>query len=204
MGICRALCFTFCLILIAGIDSIAQLRSGTYSDGLNIVFNHNNKSLKGYYYAEGGYDEKTQRALFSCGFYFLSTPVSSTTYNLKTFWPGDKSADTILGTLVLIDSSSFNIKLNEEHGGCWNVFHFADSLVKFELSEKKNWMDIRYVIEDKIYFRAAADEKQIQQAYLVKNDIVYIEKQIKDWVFCSYIGTEKNTKGWLKLSELNP
>ena len=41
-----------------------------------------------------------------------------------------------------------------------------------------------------------------KKKYIIKGDIVYVEKIEGDWALCSYFG-KKTTKGWLKVADLN-
>ncbi len=190
------------LILTSG-NSFSQLNSGVYNQSFNIVSDKFENKIKGYYYEENGYDEATKNPRFSCGFYFITTESSNNEYKIKTFWPGENLGDTILGQIIILDSNNFMIKLETEHGGCWNVNHFADSLRKYELDQVKNWIDIKYVTKEKINFYETPDENKRRKAFLLKKDIVYVEKKEGNWLYCIYYGEKSNTKGWLKVDDLN-
>ena len=103
---------------------------------------------------------------------------------------------------MIISNKKIKINLPKEHGGCWNVEHFADEPVDFTLDKSESWIEIRYANIDKVHFYSEKTEVTMQKAYLVKGDIVYIEKIDGNWAFCSY-RAKKTTKGWIKLSELN-
>ena len=197
------LVLSFFLLLTTSSNSFSQLKSGVYDDWFNIVSDTIENKIKGYFYAESGYDEITKNSRFSCGFYFITTESSKNEYKIKTFWPGESFEDTIFGKIIVLDSNNFNIKLDSEHGGCWNVNHFADSLSNYELTQEKNWLDIKYVIHEKINFYETPDDKKKRKAFIIKKDVVYVEKKEGNWVYCVYYGEKTITKGWLKTIDLN-
>ena len=191
-----------CLLLFSPTFCFTQLKSGIYSNELSIIYNDSTKQIKGYYFAESGYDELTKTPRFSCGFYFVSHKVNGNKIAIKSYWPTGTS-DTIMGELFIIDSTQFLLKLESEHGGCWNVTHFADTLEQFELTESKNWIDVRWVKLEKSNFHEEPNANKKQKAYLLEGDLVYIEKKEGDWVYCIYYGEKTTTKGWLKIDDLN-
>lgn len=191
------------ILLVSNLFS--QLKTGIYNDWLNIVYDNSSNNIKGYFQAESGYDEQTKNSKFYCEFYFYSTESIDHQFKIKSFWQGDSGnlEDTIYGKIIVTSPTSFSIKLDSEHGGCWNVNHFADTLTIYELSEKKNWIDIRYCTKDKIYFFDDSNAYKKRKAFIIKGDLVYIEKQENNWVYCTYFGEKINTTGWLKLEDLN-
>jgi len=100
------------------------------------------------------------------------------------------------------DSISILIKLPEEHDGCGNVIHFADGFVNFNFIKKTNWLKIRYIDIDKSFFYRDKNEISKQKAYLIKGNLVYIDKIDNDWVHCRFYG-KSITEGWMKKETLN-
>ena len=96
----------------------------------------------------------------------------------------------------------YNIKLPEEHGGCWNVQHFADEQVKFSLQKQSAWTQIRFITTDKAWFYSDMSIDKKQKTYVVKNDFVCIDKIERDWAYCTYYG-KTITKGWIRIADLN-
>ena len=90
----------------------------------------------------------------------------------------------------------------EDHGGCWNVQHFADEHVKFDLEKQNAWCQIRYVTTNKTYFYSNNSFEKKKKYYLIKNDIVFIEKILNDWAYCSFNG-KTIIKGWIRIADLN-
>lgn len=170
--------------------------SGDYDFELKLAFNSNTKKVTGYYENSTGEDNQ-----FSCIFY-IEGIVSGNQFKIQTYFPNDKSEDLIEGTMEIVNSKFVKIKLPEEHGGCWNVEHFADKPVDFELNKKANWIQISYIIKEKSYFFKEKNEGTKMKSYLVKNDFVCVEKIEKEWAYCSYLG-KRITKGWIKVKDLN-
>lgn len=183
--------------------SFAQeiIAPGEYDDGLKLAYDSNLHKITGYYESYTGWDEQTKNPRFSCIFYFEGT-VTGTSAKLNTFYPTDKSNDLIQGTMAILNAKSVQIKLSEEHGGCWNVQHFTDEPVQFDLQLQTHWTQIRYVEAAKIYFYNSPNDMEKLPAYIIKGDVVCIEKIEKDWAYCYYFG-EKITKGWIKTEGLN-
>jgi hypothetical protein len=192
----------FFLLLISNGTFAQQLISGDYDSESKLAFDPISKMVTGYYASYTGLDEKTQRPLFSCIFY-IEGKVKSKKFAIKTYFPDNKNDDIIVGTLEIINSKSYKIKLPEEHGGCWNVQHFADEPVSFELNKKANWIQIRYVNKQKSYFYSGKSVSEKTKSYLVNGDFVCIEKIEQDWAFCIYFREETSKKGWIKMDDLN-
>ncbi|HWJ26164.1 MAG TPA: hypothetical protein VNS32_06455 [Flavisolibacter sp.] len=178
-----------------------QIISGNYDDGLKLSYDSVSKKITGYFEDYSGSDEQTNNPRFSCTFY-LEGVVSGQRFTIKTYYPADKKDDLILGTMEIATNKKVSIKLPKEHGGCWNVQHFADRLVSFSLERSQTWMQIRYVNTAKAYFYSDNSEDKRLKSYLVIGNFVCIEKIEGSWAYCTYIG-KKTTKGWLKLSDLN-
>jgi hypothetical protein len=124
------------------------------------------------------------------------------TKKVKSYSPLDKEADLINGEIKLINLNTIAIKLQDEHGGCWNVQPFKDEFVTFSLYQKKNWIEIRYINTPKSYFYKNKTEESKQKSYLVKGDIIYIDKIEDKWIHCIY-KANKTVSGWIKIDTLN-
>ena len=190
-------------LLIFSTISLGQqiIKSGEYDNGLRLAYDNNSKKITGYFESYTGWDDETKTSRFSCIFYIEGNIIGQKAL-IKTYYPEDKNEDTIEGYLEITNNTTVNIKLPEEHGGCWNVQHFADKPEKFELEKNSNWIQIRYVNANKSYFYKEKSSEKKLKSYLIKGDIVFIEKLESEWAFCSYFG-KKTTKAWLKVSDLN-
>jgi len=175
--------------------------SGEYQSGLKLAFDSKAKKLTGYYENDTGWDEETKRPKFSCIFY-LGATVTGNTFSVLTYYPQSKSEDTISGFAEIVNDSTVKIKLPQEHGGCWNVQHFADEPVKFDIEKKADWTQVKYVTVEKTFFYSEKSNDKKLKAYLVKNNFVCINKTERDWAYSTYYGKEIVT-GWIKTSDLN-
>ncbi len=183
-------------------SSLAQvICSGQYDIGLTIAYDAQTHQLTGYYENGTGWDEETNSPKFSCIFYLAGTVINNQA-NILTYYPRNQSAEQITGTIDIISNTTLSIKLPTEHGGCWNVQHFADSPIAFNLTTKSTWTQIRYVHVAKTFFYTTPSILQKQKAYLLQNDMVCIDKTVGEWAYCSYYG-DKLTKGWIKIADLN-
>lgn len=177
------------------------IQSGEYGFGLKLAFDSKTNKLTGYFENYKGWDEETNNHKFSCIFY-LEGLVAKNKFGVLTYYPENKSKDTISGQLEIINNETIKIKLPYEHGGCWNVQHFADEPVSFDIEKKTEWIQIKYVVKNKAYFYSGKSENKKQKTYLVKNDFVCIDKTEGDWTHCTFYG-KRITKGWIKTADLN-
>lgn len=188
-------------LLLSGTTFGQTITSGKYEPSLQLAFNSKTKKLTGYFKESTGWDEATKSPRFSCSFY-IEGAVENREFNISTYYPGDKKDDTIAGIIKALDKNRLEIKLQNDHGGCWNVQPFSDKPVEFKLGKKKPWIEIRYVTANKTHFYSKKSPTTKRKAYLVKNDLVYIEKIESNWAYCRYFG-KRVTKGWIKISDLN-
>jgi len=138
-----------------------KIKTGEYDSGLKLAYDNKTNVLTGYFESYTGLDEATNNPKFSCIFYITGS-IEGNIFKIKTYYPSDKLDNAIFGTLELTDNKTIKIKLPEEHGGCWNVQHFADEPVEFTLVKDLVWVQIRYVTTPKTYFYSdkSLDKKQ--------------------------------------------
>ncbi len=191
----------FILLLLTFSIGFSQIKSGEYAMGLNIAYNPENKLVTGYYENFTGFDEETGNPKFSCIFY-LHGFYKNGKIIVTSYYPIDKLEDEIKGELQIIDINKIKIKLSEEHGGCWNVEHFANDFVNFDFKTIKNWKEIRYIDCNKAYFYGDKKENTKKKSFLIKGDVVYIDKIENNWIHCQFHG-KKITEGWLKQKTVN-
>jgi hypothetical protein len=178
-----------------------HIYSGDYSYGLKLSFDSTTKMVTGYFENYTGWDYESKNPKFSCIFY-IEGIVTGQQFNIKTYYPAYKEDDLIKGTIEIVSSKNLKIKLNEEHGGCWNVHHFADEPAEFTIKKNHEWIQVRYLDVDKAFFHSGKYQSKRLKSYLVKGDFVCLERIEQDWAYCTSFG-KKMKKGWLKLSELN-
>lgn len=174
--------------------------AGEYDSGLKLAYDSKTKKLTGYFENYTGWDEETNNPKFSCIFYIQGT-ITSNQFTVNTYYPNDTS-DIIKGNIQIINNTTASIKLPEEHGGCWNVQHFADTQVKFSLEKQTTWTQIRFITTNRSYFYSNKSIGKKQKSYLVKNNFVCIDKIEDDWAYCTYYG-KVITKGWIRTADLN-
>lgn len=173
--------------------------SGDYGD-LSLAFDPVQKTVTGHYESYTGYDEATKQPRFSCIFY-LEGKVERNSATVTTYYPGEKNEDAIQGTLKLLGAGKATLQLATDHGGCWNVQSFT-SPIEFTLAKKENWIASKFSQQDKLYFYSEKNEAKKLRSYIIKGNIVFIEKIEGDWAFCKYYG-KVVTAGWMKVSGLN-
>lgn len=189
-----------CILLLQNFLVNAQLETGIYDNGLKLAFNPSTNVITGIFENYSGYDNKTGDPAFSCIFYIHGLLKDSTS-RIETYFPLDKKDDLVIGKIKLIAKDKISIKLDDEHGGCWNVMSF-DDFTNFKLRENKIWIEIRYIAIEKAFFHSEKDQSTKRKAYVLKGDLVFIDKIDSEWVHCSYHGKTVTT-GWLKPNSVN-
>lgn len=197
----KSLLTTIVLVWLTNISFGQAIKSGEYDSGLKLAFDSKTKKLTGYFESYTGWDEETKNPKFSCIFY-IEGIVDRSKFKVLTYYPEYKLEDTISGQIDIINDSTLKIKLPSEHGGCWNVRHFAVEPVSFYIEKKTEWTQIKYVIKNKAYIYSEKSAYKKQRAYLVKNDFVFVAKTEGDWTYCTFYGKRK-TKAWIKTEDLN-
>lgn len=182
--------------------------SGEYDDGLKIAYNPQTAQVTGYFEMDRG--EGTDGPQFSCGFYIEGKLSGDSTIDIKTYFPPnasipDTSGDLIKGTLRVKKHNELFVLLPEDHGGCQMAGQsFKDSTASFSLAEKKHWIAIQFVKNDKAFFYSDTQESSQRKAYLVKGDVIYVTRMKDNWLYAAYAGKNgKEIKGWLKADDLN-
>ncbi|MBL7925102.1 MAG: hypothetical protein JNL88_12950 [Bacteroidia bacterium] len=176
------------------------IASGEYDAGLKLAYDSTNHTLTGYYESYTGWDEASGQAKFSCIFY-IRCMVTGRLFTVDTYYPNDPD-NLIQGQVQMINDTTLGLQLHQEHGGCWNVQHFADEPVEFRLEKRTVWKQIRYIVTDKAYFYSDPSLAKKQKSYLVKNDVVCIDQITDEWAHCTFYG-QATSKGWIRITDLN-
>ncbi len=71
-----------------------------------------------------------------------------------------------------------------------------------KLGEKTNFIQLRFVENSKAYFHSTKSTSSKRRAYVIKGDILRVEKTEGEWAYCSFTA-KTTTKGWIKVSDLN-
>ena len=170
---------------------------------MKLAYDPGKKLVSGFFEQYTGLDEERGTPRFSCIFY-LEGALQGDSAFIHTYFPGNKEQDLINGTIKFLAEKQISIQLQEDHGGCWNVQPFRYKPVTDLLEKSTNWIQIRYVIAPKVYFFSDKNLTQKQKAYLLKDDIVYIESIEGTRAYCTYFGEKQNTTGWIEIKNLNP
>jgi hypothetical protein len=120
---------------------------------------------------------------------------------VESYFPGIEN-DKILGQLSAPAPTRLLISLKKEHGGCRNVWHFADqNPADFDLIKAYPWQSVRIVRAAKAYFYDSPQTEHHRKAYLVKSDGVGVRSQKNGWLEGDYTSNEKPVSGWMKESD---
>jgi hypothetical protein len=179
----------------------ATLHSGE-GEGLLLAVDPDSGTLTGYFEMYGGEDEDSGGPRFSCVFFLRGRIEGSPPYAIATWYPEPSPQAPIAGTITPT-ADGVEIHLAQEHGGCWNVEHFADAAPARIALEHGPWRAIRVVAADKAYFHDAADAATRRQAYVTEHDAVRVHALAEGWVDAEYVGEDgRATRGWLREADL--
>jgi hypothetical protein len=178
-----------------------SLETGVYSDGLMIGFDPATQIIRGYY---GG---RTGRGHFTCIFY-LRGRLRGATAHVSTYFPETPVGDLIKGELMAKGSGRIRLALDSEHGGCWNVQHFADAdqPADARLYIARPWTSVAVVRRDRAYLFDAPDNPAHRRAYVVRGDGVGVRATRPGWLQVEFIGQDEKriTSGWIRRSDVYP
>lgn len=91
------------------------------------------------------------------------------------------------------------IALQSEHGGCWNVMHFADAEpAVFSRREPGTWTEVRVVASERAHFFAQPRDSSVERAYAVRGDAVVVLSAAPGWMRARI----RETEGWLRDTDL--
>jgi hypothetical protein len=189
------------IAMLAMAQGTVKSRSGQYEE-LLIGTDPQTGVITGYYESATGWDEKAKSPRFVCSFY-LHGEMQGDSAKIVTWWPGDDAEDSINGDLTFKADGSVSVRLESEHGGCWNVNHFADkdNPSNHTLDKAGSWTSVRLVKVRRAYFYNKPNEQNKRRAYLTKSNVIRVFNQSPGWVFAEY-GDERISKGWVKESDL--
>jgi hypothetical protein len=171
----------------------APLRSGTYGEfTLGVDGSH----LTGYFDSGTGEDPSTGKPTFTCTFY-LRGVLDHGQARVVTWLPG--TPDDIIGGTLTVAGSEVRVHLDAEHGGCWNVMHFADpEPASFSLDAAGDWIALRVVAAPRAHFSGAPDAGAMGKPYAVRGDAVRVLERSPGWVRARV----QRTEGWLRDADL--
>jgi hypothetical protein len=182
----------------ASASTLSTVVSGDYGDGMLIGVNPATHAVTGYYAADN------VNGQFSCIFY-LAGKLGPSPIPVSTYFP-ETPAQKISGKLFLEAPDRLKVRLAAEHGGCWNVMHFADDgdPAEFALVARHPWLSIAVIRSDRAYFFDTPASVQHRKAYLVKGDGVGVRETRPDWLQVDFLRDNKMTSGWIRKAEVYP
>jgi hypothetical protein len=173
------------------------IASGAYDNTLLIGVDPATGAVSGYFdMTQGG------QPSFSCIFY-LKGRLAGPSASVATYFPDDPKGDLIRGTLSWQGAGKVRLALPTEHGGCGNVWQFADQTqpADFALQGAKPWTSVRVVKAAKAYFSPAPGAAH-GRGYLVKGDGVGVRAAQAGWVQADFVGETRTSSGWLRDADL--
>ena len=196
----RGLFLALGLVTLPGLaGATPTIASGAYDNTLLIGVDPATSAVSGYFdMTRGG------QPSFSCIFY-LKGRLAGRMGKLATFFPGDPKGDLIAGALRSLGPGKLRLALATEHGGCANVWQFADMSqpADFALQQAQPWTSVRVVKANKAYFYAAPGAAH-GKAYIVKGDGVGVRATQPGWAQADFVGENSASSGWLRESDLYP
>jgi hypothetical protein len=185
--------------LAAGTAGAAPtIASGVYENTLLIGVDPASGAVSGYFdMTQGG------QPSFSCIFY-LKGRLAGPSASVATYFPDDPKGDLIRGSLTSEGQSKVRVALPSEHGGCGNVWQFADKTqpADFTLQGAKPWTSVRVVKAAKAYFYPTPGAAAHGKGYLVKGDGVGVRAAQAGWVQADFVGETRTSSGWLRDADL--
>lgn len=159
--------------------SDSQIASGDYGGDMLIAVDPASHIVRGYYQSSTG------RGRFNCIFYF-SGKVNGA---IRSYFP-ETPEEVVLGTLSRESDGSLNVRLATEHGGCWNVQHFADKdqPAEFTLQTAYPWVAVAVIKSARAHLYDSPISKGPRKAYVVKGDGVGIRAQRPGWLQVDFPG----------------
>ena len=198
--ICSALILGF-FVFEAAAQAKEKIASGDY--GSLIIGIDAENSLTGYFNEATGIDEKGN-ASFTCSFFISGASDGKGGFDIRTWYPEDPD-EVVEGVLRRSDSgSAINIKLEGEHGGCWNVAPDLkdESGLDFTLTKKGDWIAVRVVSSKRVYLFKSIDAGAPQKIFVENGEVVQVLETHGDWAKIKFVSPGgRSAYGWMKKSE---
>ena len=176
------------------------IASGSYDGDMLIGFDRTTGLVTGYF------SEETGEGQFSCIFYLTGT-LRGSEATISTYFPEAPTEDLIKGQLVVLGTrGQFQVRLPSEHGGCWNVEHFADENepAEFTLDAAYPWISVAVVKRDRAYFFDTPASATHRKGYVVRGDGVGVRAIERGWLQVDFVGSGKPVSGWIRQSDVYP
>ena len=203
----RSLIFLLALLCTLPCRAGVEILPGYYGS-LRIGFNPDTRVITGFYENYTGWDEGMQKPQFSCVFYLRGNIAGDPPYPITTWYPSDQPEEIIEGQLNVTQTSEdyfLSIHLNEEHGGCANVEHFADmESADFSMDEQIPWREIRVVSSEQAFFHDAPGAQQKPDFQLDRGAAIGVLDSRPGWVYTEENEEDLVIKGWIRSEDLYP
>lgn len=175
-----------------------DVAAGIYSDGLLVGFDPATRMVTGYYSSETG------RGQFRCIF-FLKGRLTGSGADIATYFPETSVDDLINGKLLVESRTNILVQLPTEHGGCWNVEHFADKDLpaNLTLTEAHAWTSVAVISRARAYFFKTPGAAR-SRTYAVKGDGVGVLAARPGWLKIELVGGDVTSTGWIHQSDVYP
>jgi hypothetical protein len=172
-----------------------EIASGDYGGEMLIAVDPASHIVRGYYQSSTGNGQ------FNCIFYF-SGKVNGAIWS---YFP-ETPDDPIMGTLARESDGSLSVRLATEHGGCWNVRHFADKNqpAEFTLDTAYPWVSVAVIKSVRAHLYDRPTDKVPRKTYVVKGDGVGIRARRAGWLQVDFVGGGKPVSGWIRSSDVYP
>jgi hypothetical protein len=197
--------FALAPLLLVPAIALAQDVSGE-GDGIVVAVDPSTHAITGYYNSGTG-DDGAGGPQFSCTFYLRGTAQGKPPYRITTWFPADP-AHVIEGDLkfsVDAKARTVTVGLKEEHGGCWNVQHFAakEGGATLQLETTGAWTSVRVASAKHTHFYAAPDAPQPQRSFVTTGDALTVSETRAGWVHATFTNPDnKSTSGWIREADL--
>jgi len=173
----------------------SEIASGDYGGDMLIAVDPASHIVRGYYQSSTG------NGRFNCIFYFSGKANGA----IRSYFP-ETPEEVVMGTLSRESDGSVNVRLVTEHGGCWNVQHFADKdqPAEFTLQTAYPWVAVAVIKSARAYLYDSPISKVPRKAYVVKGDGVGIRGRRPGWLQVDFVGGGKPASGWIRSSDVYP
>jgi hypothetical protein len=197
-------------LMIASVAALAAsaagaaptIAGGAYENTLLIGVDPATGVVSGYFDMTQGGAQGGGGPVISCAFY-LKGRLAGRSAAIDSFFPDDPKGDLIRGSLSAEGAGKVRVALPSEHGGCGNVWQFADATqpADFALQTARPWTSVRVVRAAKAYFSPTPGAAH-GRAYLVSGDGVGVRAAQAGWVQVDFVGGTRTSSGWLKETDL--
>jgi hypothetical protein len=173
----------------------SEIASGDYGGEMLIAIDPASHIVRGYYQSSTG------NGRFNCIFYFSGKANGA----IRSYFP-ETPEDAVMGTLSRESDGSLNVRLATEHGGCWNVQHFADKdqPAEFTLDAAYPWVSVAVIKSARAHLYDSPASKAPRKSYVVQGDGLGVRARRPGWLQVDFLGGGKPVSGWIRSSDVYP